>query len=65
MESILADLIMEIVEKEWDEEFKNEYGIQEYKEIENFADREYSEVEIIFKDKESKEKYIEDFQIPQ
>ena len=60
------DLIMDILIDEFNEdyspEFKDEYGIIDVISLNQF-DNGCEEIKINFKDKESKDKYIEDFDI--
>ena len=61
-----SDLILNVLIDEFDEgyspEFKEECGIIDVISL-NRSDRGYEEIKIIFKDKESKDKYIEEFDI--
>ena len=59
---LTMDVLIDEIEEDYSPEFKNEYGIIDMISL-NRSDNGYEEIKIIFKNKESKDKYIEDFDI--
>ena len=59
---LILDVLIDEFDKDYSLEFKEECGITDVISLNQFNNG-YEEIKIIFKDKESKDKYIENFDI--
>lgn len=60
---IIQDAILDIINEEWDESFQEEYNILGWKILHTYEDRDLVEIKIFFKDEESLDKYMKDFDL--
>lgn len=58
--SIIIDVLIDEIEESWDNSFKKEYGIIQVNSIQSIKDG-IEEMKIFFKDEESKNIFIEEF----
>lgn len=60
--SIIIDVLSEIIESDYSQEFMNQMGIIEYLPIQKIQDG-IEEMQFFFKDKESLENYLKEFDL--